>query len=168
MVLNCLCPWNGSFNMVSWTGPRDHGSIAVYHPEHGYSFSHHYKDRIEFLRKSDMDGSISITNVTHQDIGSYRCSVQTFPRGSWSRTIQVEDLGNRSGKKSEGRACVGWVGVSSSAKLLLLPKLLLPSSFPLQIYISFSDKSFPVFSNPLFVQMSPQKKRTIQNPQPQK
>lgn len=110
MVLKCLCPWNGSFSMVSWTKPPNKDPIAVFHPEFGVTFSHHYRERIEFLRTTVMDGSISMRNVTHRDIGLYHCSVQTFPQGSWSRKIQVEDLGNRSGKKCKG----GVWGVSSS------------------------------------------------------
>lgn len=95
MVLKCLCPWQGSFSMVSWTKPPNKDPIAVFHPELGTSFSHHYQERIEFLRSTPMDGSISLKNVTHQDIGVYHCSVQSFPQGSWTKSIQVEDLGTR-------------------------------------------------------------------------
>ncbi|XP_041670257.1 CD226 antigen isoform X2 [Cheilinus undulatus] len=92
MVLDCLCPWNGNLSMVSWTKVPDKDPIAVFHPEYGVAFSHHYRERIEFLRTTPMDGSISLRNVTHQDIGLYHCSVQTFPQGPWTRNIQVEDL----------------------------------------------------------------------------
>lgn len=117
MVLKCLCPWNGNFSMVSWTKPPNKDPIAVFHSEFGVVFSHHYRERIEFLRTTVMDGSISMRNVTHQDIGIYHCSVQTFPQGSWLRKIQVEDLGNRSGKKCKGMA---WVG--GGFKLLIFCK----------------------------------------------
>uniref|UniRef100_A0A3Q3NCM8 CD226 molecule n=1 Tax=Mastacembelus armatus TaxID=205130 RepID=A0A3Q3NCM8_9TELE len=93
MVLNCLCPWEGNLSMVSWTKIPDKYPVAVFHPEYGMAFSHHYRERIEFLRTTPLDGSISMRNVTHQDIGLYHCSVQTFPQGPWTRTIQVEDLG---------------------------------------------------------------------------
>lgn len=92
MVLGCLCPWYGNLSMVSWTKLPDKDPVAVFHPEYGVAFSHHYRERIEFLRTTPMDGSISMRNVTHQDIGLYHCSVQTFPQGPWTRTIQVEDL----------------------------------------------------------------------------
>ncbi|KAM8823009.1 CD226 antigen isoform 2-T2 [Spinachia spinachia] len=92
MVLNCLCPWGGKLSMVSWTKVPEKDPLAVYHPEYGMTFSHHYRDRIEFLRTTPMDGSISMSNVTHQDIGVYHCSVQTFPQGPWTKDIQVEDL----------------------------------------------------------------------------
>uniref|UniRef100_UPI0037E7F3A8 CD226 antigen isoform X2 n=1 Tax=Semicossyphus pulcher TaxID=241346 RepID=UPI0037E7F3A8 len=92
MVFDCLCPWNGNLSMVSWTKIPDKEPIAVFHPEYGVAFSHHYRERIEFLRTTQMDGSISMRNVTHQDIGLYHCSVQTFPQGPWTRDIQVEDL----------------------------------------------------------------------------
>lgn len=93
MVLECLCPWDGNFIMVSWTKEPKTASIAVFHNEFEPTFSHRYRERIEFLRTTPMDGSISVRNVTHQDIGLYHCSVQTFPEGSWRRDIQVEDLG---------------------------------------------------------------------------
>ncbi|XP_023131857.1 CD226 antigen isoform X1 [Amphiprion ocellaris] len=92
MVLDCLCPWDGNLSMVSWTKVPDKDPVAVFHPEYGVAFSHQYRERIEFLRTTPMDGSISMRNVTHQDIGLYHCSVQTFPQGPWTRNIQVEDL----------------------------------------------------------------------------
>ncbi|KAM6970925.1 CD226 antigen isoform 1-T1 [Tautogolabrus adspersus] len=92
MVLDCLCPWKGNLSMVSWTKVPDKDPVAVFHPEYGVAFSHHYRERIEFLRTTPMDGSISMRNVTHQDMGLYHCSVQTFPQGPWTRNIQVEDL----------------------------------------------------------------------------
>lgn len=93
MVLGCLFPWPGNLSMVMWTkipGKR----IAVYNPQHGVAVFRHYEDRVEFLKKTPLDGSVSLSNVTHQDIGLYRCSIQAFPQGSWSTTVRVEDLGN--------------------------------------------------------------------------
>ncbi|KAM8880769.1 CD226 antigen isoform 2-T2 [Synchiropus picturatus] len=91
MVLDCTCPWKGNLTMVIWNKePKE--AIAVYHPEFGASLKGHYKDRVTFLRTTLMDGSISLTNVTHRDIGSYMCSIQTFPNGPWRKTIEVEDL----------------------------------------------------------------------------
>ncbi|XP_028288929.1 CD226 antigen isoform X3 [Parambassis ranga] len=92
MVLGCLCPWEGNLSMVSWTKVPDKYPVAVFHPEYGVAFSHHYRERVEFLRTTPMDGSISMRNVTHQDIGLYHCSVQTFPQGPWTQNVQVEDL----------------------------------------------------------------------------
>ncbi|KAJ4925035.1 hypothetical protein JOQ06_017773 [Pogonophryne albipinna] len=92
MVLPCLCPWNGNLSMVSWTKDPNKSSVAVYHPEHGEHIPNPYTERVEFLKTTHMDGSISMRNVTHQDIGTYHCSVQTFPRGPWTQSIQVEDL----------------------------------------------------------------------------
>lgn len=95
MVLKCLCPWKGNLSMVSWTKTPNRDPIAVFHPEYGVNFSYRYRERIEFLRSTSMDGSISMRNVTHQDIGRYQCSIQTFPQGSWSLDVQVEDLGEK-------------------------------------------------------------------------
>ncbi|KAM9712968.1 CD226 antigen isoform 1-T1 [Menidia menidia] len=92
MVLDCSCPWTGNLSMVSWIKIPQKNPMAVFHPEYGVAFSHHYRERIEFLRTTPLDGSISMRNVTHQDIGLYQCSVQTFPQGPWTKKIQVEDL----------------------------------------------------------------------------
>ncbi|XP_030612446.1 CD226 antigen isoform X2 [Archocentrus centrarchus] len=92
MVLDCLCPWDGNLSMVSWTKLSEKNPVAVFHPEFGVALSHRFQGRVDFLRTTPMDGSISIRNVTHQDIGLYYCSVQTFPQGPWTKHIQVEDL----------------------------------------------------------------------------
>ncbi|XP_069561578.1 CD226 antigen isoform X2 [Brachyistius frenatus] len=92
MILGCSCPWDGNLSMVSWTKVPDKDPVAVFHPEYGVFFSRRYRERVEFLKTTPMDGSISMKNVTHQDIGLYHCSVQTFPQGPWTRNIQVEDL----------------------------------------------------------------------------
>ncbi|KAF6722840.1 CD226 antigen [Oryzias melastigma] len=49
MVLSCLCPWKGNLSMVSWTKTFENNPVAVFHPEFGKSFSHRYRDRVEFL-----------------------------------------------------------------------------------------------------------------------
>lgn len=82
--------------MVSWIKTPNKDPVAVFHPDFGVSFPRRYRERVEFLRTTPLDGSISMRNVTHEDIGTYHCSVQTFPRGPWTRTIQVEDLGKSS------------------------------------------------------------------------
>lgn len=92
MVLGCFFPEPANLSTVEWTkiaGNR----IAVYHPQLGVAVSRPYENRVVFLKKTPLDGSISLTNVTHQDIGLYKCSIQAFPQGSWSTTVQVEDLG---------------------------------------------------------------------------
>uniref|UniRef100_A0A3Q4FY31 CD226 molecule n=1 Tax=Neolamprologus brichardi TaxID=32507 RepID=A0A3Q4FY31_NEOBR len=88
MVLHCLCPWDGNLSMVSWTKKSEKNPVAVFHPDFGVVLSHRFDGRVEFLKNGPMDGSISIKNVTHQDIGLYECSVQTFPRGPWTQHIQ--------------------------------------------------------------------------------
>ncbi|XP_014855678.1 PREDICTED: CD226 antigen isoform X1 [Poecilia mexicana] len=92
MVLACVCPWDGQLSMVSWTKVPDKNPIAVFSPEFGVSVPYTYRERIDFLRTTPMDGSIALKNVTHQDIGLYHCSVQTFPQGPWTKDFQVEDL----------------------------------------------------------------------------
>ncbi|XP_061778051.1 CD226 antigen isoform X2 [Nerophis ophidion] len=106
MLLDCLCPWDANLTMVSWTKDPDPNSIAVFHPEYGVATTYHYRNRIEFLRTTPMDGSITMRNVTHQDIGVYRCSLQTFPQGPWNRIIQVEDLDEPPADEAEENAAV--------------------------------------------------------------
>ncbi|CAL8400195.1 unnamed protein product [Arctogadus glacialis] len=92
MVLDCRCPWNGSFSMVTWTkSPDRNNPIAIFHPVHGKTFSWRYSQRVEFPRAETMDGSIVLRNITHQDLGVYHCTITTFPLGSWSRDVTVED-----------------------------------------------------------------------------
>ncbi|KAK6292988.1 hypothetical protein J4Q44_G00364890 [Coregonus suidteri] len=92
MVLGCVCPWEGNLSMVSWTKliRFEKAPVAVYHPEYGVSISQSYQTRIQFLKTTPMDGSITISMVTQEDAGLYHCSVQTFPKGSWARDIRVE------------------------------------------------------------------------------
>ncbi|XP_031440033.2 CD226 antigen isoform X4 [Clupea harengus] len=90
MILDCQCPWDGNLSMVSWTKVPDKVPIAVHHPRYGTKLAEGYDNRLEFLKRTSMDGSISMTNVTEQDVGLYRCSMQTFPLGSWTRDVQVQ------------------------------------------------------------------------------
>lgn len=96
MVLNCLYPWPGNLSSVMWTKSSNKDRVAVYNPQYGVTLFHPYEDRVEFVKKTPMDGSISLRNVTHQDIGLYRCSIQAFPQGSWTTDVRVDDLGNGS------------------------------------------------------------------------
>ena len=51
MLLDCLCPWNGTLSMVSWTKSPDRTTpIAVFHPHFGKTFSWRYRQRVEFPR----------------------------------------------------------------------------------------------------------------------
>ncbi|XP_062377820.1 CD226 antigen isoform X2 [Sardina pilchardus] len=89
MILECLCPWDGNLSMVSWTKVPSKNPIAVYHPRFGPNLAPGYNDRVSFLSRTSMDGSISVANVTQEDAGLYQCSMQTFPLGTWTRDVQV-------------------------------------------------------------------------------
>ncbi|TRY55774.1 hypothetical protein DNTS_008489 [Danionella cerebrum] len=89
MILDCLCPWSGQLIMVSWSKKSHLQPIAVYHPQYGTNFGSSFDGRVEFLKSSEMDGSISIVNVTEADIGQYHCSLQTYPQGSWTKDTFV-------------------------------------------------------------------------------
>ncbi|XP_059380500.1 CD226 antigen isoform X1 [Carassius carassius] len=90
MVLDCLCPWIGQLIMVTWTKKSLSQPLAVYHPQYGSNYELSYDGRVTFLKSSVMDGSISIMNVTEGDIGQYRCSLQAYPQGSWTKDTFVE------------------------------------------------------------------------------
>ncbi|XP_056110069.1 CD226 antigen isoform X1 [Rhinichthys klamathensis goyatoka] len=91
MILDCLCPWTGQLTMVSWTKKSLSQPLAIYHPQYGTNFESSYDGRVEFLKTTQMDGSISISNVTEDDIGQYHCSLQTYPQGSWTKDTFVEN-----------------------------------------------------------------------------
>uniref|UniRef100_A0A8C1CL43 CD226 molecule n=2 Tax=Cyprinus carpio TaxID=7962 RepID=A0A8C1CL43_CYPCA len=90
MVLDCLCPWTGQLIMVTWTKKSLSKPVAVYHPQYGSNYELSYEGRVTFLKSTAMDGSISIMNVTEGDIGQYRCSLQAYPQGSWTKDTFVE------------------------------------------------------------------------------
>ncbi|KAL1006656.1 hypothetical protein UPYG_G00075010 [Umbra pygmaea] len=92
MVLGCVCPWDGNLSMVSWTKliHFEKAPVAVLHPEYGVHISSAYQTRIKFLKSTPMDGSITVRKVTPDDTGLYRCSVQTFPHGSWTTDVRVD------------------------------------------------------------------------------
>ncbi|KAJ8277700.1 hypothetical protein GJAV_G00078760 [Gymnothorax javanicus] len=92
MTLECICPWSGNFSMVSWAKLPENKQVAVFHPTMGVAASEEYNGRVEFVRSSQMDGSITIHNTTENDTGLYRCSIQTFPKGSWIKDILVKHL----------------------------------------------------------------------------
>ncbi|XP_018609443.1 CD226 antigen [Scleropages formosus] len=91
MTLDCVCPWEGNLTMISWTKMPEATSVAVYHPGRGQPVFKGYQGRVKFLQSSPMDGSISMSNVTDEDIGLYRCSITTFPEGTWSKDVHVKD-----------------------------------------------------------------------------
>ncbi|KAG9347925.1 hypothetical protein JZ751_003942 [Albula glossodonta] len=92
ITLECVCPWSGNLSMISWVQMPGKKHIAAFHPEFGVAISmKDYDGRLKFLRSSLMDGSITISNTTANDTGLYQCSVQTFPKGSWTKDISVEE-----------------------------------------------------------------------------
>ncbi|XP_076868971.1 CD226 antigen isoform X2 [Brachyhypopomus gauderio] len=95
MVLDCLCPWVGQLSMVSWVKKPNKQPLAIYHPKYGANFAELYEGRVQFLKASPMDGSISMSNVSDEDVGLYSCSLQAFPQGSWTKDTLVEKQGQR-------------------------------------------------------------------------
>ncbi|XP_041103129.1 CD226 antigen-like [Polyodon spathula] len=100
LTLKCECPWSGNLSQINWE--RKSGSkkelVAVYHKQHGLKLFNKYERRIVFLNSSSMDGSITIINASAEDLGLYQCSIQTFPKGSWTKLLLVENsdgFGNR-------------------------------------------------------------------------
>ncbi|XP_066545406.1 CD226 antigen isoform X2 [Amia ocellicauda] len=108
MTLKCVCPWRGNLSMVSWEKRTNKGKeqVAVYHTTFGTTTKGRFNGRVTFVNSLPLDGSIIINQTTDDDLGFYHCSIQTFPGGSWSKNILVENAGNFITTKSETEAVV--------------------------------------------------------------
>ncbi|KAK6490341.1 CD226 antigen-like [Huso huso] len=93
LTLKCECPWSGNLSQINWERKSDSKKelVAVYHKQHGLKLFNKYEGRIVFLNSSSMDGSITIINASAEDLGLYQCSIQTFPKGSWTKHLLVEN-----------------------------------------------------------------------------
>ncbi|XP_078541837.1 CD226 antigen isoform X2 [Lissotriton helveticus] len=93
MTLNCTYRGSSTITHVIWA--KHNGStpdtIAVFNTEHGIHVPETYKDRTGFVKagKDSKDKSLLFSETLPSDIGTYTCSVHTFPEGIWEKTIQV-------------------------------------------------------------------------------
>ncbi|XP_069076000.1 CD226 antigen isoform X2 [Pleurodeles waltl] len=93
MTLNCTYQGTSVVTHVIWA--KNSGlvkeSIAVFNTRHGVHVPEIYKDRIGFAKtdKDSKDKSLLFSDTLFSDLGTYTCSVHTFPEGIWEKTIQV-------------------------------------------------------------------------------
>ncbi|XP_039610284.1 CD226 antigen [Polypterus senegalus] len=93
LTLACTCPWSGNLTQISWEKRTNHNKtqVAVFHHIYGKMLFGDYQQRTIFLNSSEMDGSIMIKEASAADQGFYQCSMQTFPKGTWTKKIRVID-----------------------------------------------------------------------------
>ncbi|XP_068925919.1 nectin-3 isoform X1 [Petaurus breviceps papuanus] len=91
--LKCIIEVNETITQVSWE--KIHGkssqTVAVHHPQYGFSVQEAYQGRVLFKNHSLNDATIVLRNIDFSDSGEYICKAVTFPLGNAqsSTTITV-------------------------------------------------------------------------------
>ncbi|XP_053161619.1 nectin-3 isoform X5 [Hemicordylus capensis] len=91
VTLKCIIDINETLTQITWE--KIHGksaqTIAVHHPEYGFSVQGEYQGRVSFKNHSLTDASIILSNVTFSDSGEYVCKAVTFPLGNSQSSTTV-------------------------------------------------------------------------------
>jgi len=66
--------------------------MAVFNPELGTSISPDYAKRISFVSPSVRNATITIEGAVLADVGTYTCTVVTFPEGDTQASTKVNVL----------------------------------------------------------------------------
>lgn len=82
-------------------------NVAIYNPSMGVSVLAPYRQRVEFLRPSFVDGTIRLSRLELEDEGVYICEFATFPAGNRESQLNLTVMGKR------GRAVVRGEGQGS-------------------------------------------------------
>ncbi|XP_050814818.1 nectin-3 isoform X1 [Gopherus flavomarginatus] len=98
VTLKCIIEINETITQISWE--KVHGkstqTIAVHHPEYGFSVQGEYQGRVSFKNYSLTDATIILNNISFSDSGEYVCKAVTFPLGnaqsSTTVTVLVEPI----------------------------------------------------------------------------
>nr|XP_056714158.1 nectin-3 [Euleptes europaea] len=94
VTLKCIIDINETLTQITWE--KIHGksaqTIAVHHPEYGFSVQKEYQERVSLKNNSLTDASIILTNVTFSDSGEYVCKAATFPLGNSQSSTTVAVL----------------------------------------------------------------------------
>ncbi|XP_054829503.1 nectin-3 isoform X3 [Eublepharis macularius] len=94
VTLKCIIDINETLTQITWE--KIHGksaqTIAVHHPEYGFSVQGEYQGRVSLKNNSLTDASIILTNVTFSDSGEYVCKAVTFPLGNSQSSTTVAVL----------------------------------------------------------------------------
>ncbi|XP_023563197.1 CD226 antigen isoform X2 [Octodon degus] len=93
MTLECVYPLMGNLTQAEWlkTMGEEKESMAVFNPKFGLAIKKPYENRVHFLNSTmtGNDMSLSFTNASEADVGTYTCLLHAFPLGSWTKTVQV-------------------------------------------------------------------------------
>ncbi|XP_049713677.1 nectin-3 [Elephas maximus indicus] len=92
--LKCLIEVNETITQISWE--KVHGkssqTVAVHHPQYGFSVQGEYQGRVLFKNDSLHDATITLHNVGFSDSGKYVCKAVTFPLGNAQSSTTVTVL----------------------------------------------------------------------------
>lgn len=95
VTLKCIIDINETLTQITWE--KIHGksaqTIAVHHPEYGFSVQGEYQGRVSLKNHSLTDASIVLSNITFSDSGEYVCKAVTFPLGNSQSSTTVVVLG---------------------------------------------------------------------------
>ncbi|XP_034371114.1 nectin-3 isoform X2 [Arvicanthis niloticus] len=92
--LKCLIEVNETITQISWE--KVHGkstqTVAVHHPQYGFSVQGDYQGRVLFKNYSLNDATITLHNIGFSDSGKYICKAVTFPLGNAQSSTTVTVL----------------------------------------------------------------------------
>ncbi|XP_021508910.1 nectin-3 isoform X1 [Meriones unguiculatus] len=92
--LKCLIEVNETITQISWE--KIHGkstqTVAVHHPQYGFSVQGDYQGRVLFKNYSLNDATITLHNIGFSDSGKYICKAVTFPLGNAQSSTTVTVL----------------------------------------------------------------------------
>ncbi|XP_042298873.1 nectin-3-like isoform X3 [Sceloporus undulatus] len=94
VTLKCIIDINETLTQITWEKIQGKSAptIAVHHPEYGFSVQGEYQGRVSLKNTSLTDASIILENVTFSDSGEYVCKAATFPLGNSQSTTSVTVL----------------------------------------------------------------------------
>lgn len=95
VTLKCILDTNETLTQLTWEKiyGKNAQTIAVHHPEYGFSVQGDYQGRVSLKNHLLTDASIILRNVTFSDSGEYVCKAVTFPLGNSQSSTTVAVLG---------------------------------------------------------------------------
>ncbi|XP_078002824.1 nectin-3 isoform X1 [Phascolarctos cinereus] len=92
--LKCIIEVNETITQVSWEKIQGKSSqtVAVHHPQYGFSVQEAYQGRVLFKNHSLNDATIILRNIDFSDSGEYICKAVTFPLGNAQSSTTVAVL----------------------------------------------------------------------------
>lgn len=93
MTLECVYPFMDILTQAEWfkiVGNQKQ-SMAIFNPTYGMAIRKPYENKVHFLNSTmaPTDMTLSFSNASSDDVGTYSCLLHTFPQGSWEKMIQV-------------------------------------------------------------------------------